>query len=91
MRPRDAVVLAAGLGTRMRPLTERIPKPALPFLNRPILHWVLDRLKASGVERVLLNLHHLPEAVRRAALAHGGLEVAFFPEPDEILSRRVNA
>lgn len=78
-----AVVLAAGLGTRFLPITRRIPKPAIPFLNRPILHWVLDALRTSGVERVLMNLHHLPEGVRDCALAHGGNpEVAFSFEPE---------
>ena len=63
----EAVILAAGLGLRMRPLTERIPKPALPFLNRPILHWTLEALAAAGVRRVFVNLHHLPQAVKEAA------------------------
>jgi NDP-sugar pyrophosphorylase family protein len=78
-----AVVLAAGFGTRFLPLTRSIPKPALPFLNRPILHWVFDALRASGVERALLNLHHLPDAVRGVAEAYGGgfgLDFSLEPE-----------
>ncbi len=82
MAVREAVVLAAGLGLRMRPLTERTPKPALPFLNRPILHWTLASLASAGVERVFINLHHLPQAVREAAgSGAAGLELKFSFEP----------
>ncbi len=81
----EAVVLAAGLGTRLRPLTEYLPKPAIPFLNRPILHWIFDQISRSGVERAFVNVHHLPDLVRSAALAYeGGLDVRFSPE-EEIL------
>ena len=82
MSIREAFVLAAGLGTRMRPLTEAVPKPAIPFLNRPILHWILDSLEAAGVERVIINLHHLPQAVRSAADSHGRMEVRYSFEPE---------
>lgn len=78
-----AVVLAAGLGTRFLPLTRTVPKPAIPFLNRPILHGVFDGLRASGVERVILNLHHLAGGVRTCAESHGGglgVEYSFEPE-----------
>ena len=79
---REAVVLAAGHGLRMRPLTEYCPKPALPFLNRPILHWLLGSLKSAGVERVFINLHHLPQAVRASAeVGAAGLEIRFSFEP----------
>ncbi len=83
MEIREAVVLCAGLGTRMRPLSDRVPKPCLPFLNRPLLHWTLDALAAAGVRRVLLNLHHLPQEVAACARAHGGeLELRFSSEPE---------
>jgi NDP-sugar pyrophosphorylase family protein len=61
-----AMVLAAGLGTRMRPLTRSLAKPALPVLNRPLIHWTLERLAAAGVRDVIVNLHHGRAAVRRA-------------------------
>ena len=80
---REAVVLAAGLGTRMRPLTDRIPKPALSFLNRPVLHWILESLEAFGVRRVLINLHHLPQEVMACAEAYGrSLEIRYSLEPE---------
>jgi mannose-1-phosphate guanylyltransferase len=59
-----AMILAAGLGERMRPLTFRTPKPALPVLGQPLLRHVLSRLRRDGIERVVVNLHHLPEALR---------------------------
>lgn len=56
-------VLCAGFGTRMRPLTEAVPKPLLPFLNTPILTYALDHLADAGIRRVGMNLHHLADAV----------------------------
>jgi mannose-1-phosphate guanylyltransferase len=58
-----AMVLAAGFGLRMRPLTLLRAKPVLPVLNRPLLHWTLRRLRRAGVREVVVNLHHLPETV----------------------------
>lgn len=60
------MVLAAGLGLRMRPLTLLRAKAALPVLNRPLLHWTLERLARHGVTDVVVNLHHLPDTVRAA-------------------------
>jgi len=60
------MVLAAGLGLRMRPLTLLRAKPALPVLNRPLIHWTLELLRRHGVTDVVVNLHHLPATVRRA-------------------------
>jgi len=58
-----AAVLAAGLGTRLRPLTDIRPKPLLPVLNRPLLGLVLAQLEAAGCYRVAVNTHHLAEQV----------------------------
>jgi mannose-1-phosphate guanylyltransferase len=64
--PKSAMVLAAGLGTRMRPLTLLKAKPALPVLNRPLIHWTLDLLAHHGVTEVVINLHHRPQTLVRA-------------------------
>lgn len=56
-------VLAAGLGTRMRPLTESVPKPLLPFLNTPLVTYPLQHLADAGLQRVGFNLHHLADSV----------------------------
>lgn len=78
------MVLAAGLGTRLRPLTEELPKPAVPVGNRPAIWFALDHLRRAGVRHVILNTHHLAEALR-GALAGAlpdGLEVTFVHEPE---------
>ncbi len=83
MTIREAVLLSAGLGTRMRPVTLGLPKPVIPFLNRPLMYWSLDALHAAGVRRVFVNLHHLPDKVRETAAAYGrGMEFLFFHEPE---------
>jgi len=81
------MVLAAGYGLRMRPLTRLVAKPALPVLNRPLLHWTLDRLAGAGVREVVVNTHHLPETVEAAARkARGlGLKVKTVREEPRIL------
>ncbi|MFT8713126.1 NTP transferase domain-containing protein, partial [Komagataeibacter rhaeticus] len=66
--PRVAMVFAAGLGRRMRPLSERMPKPLLEVAGQPILDHVLDRLEAAGVPEVVVNAHWQPGAIH-AALA----------------------
>ena len=62
----QAVILAGGLGTRMLPRTERVPKSLLPVLGRPFVAWQLDRLVAAGFARVTLCIGHLGGAVREA-------------------------
>jgi len=59
-----AVILAAGRGERLRPLTDRLPKPMLPIGGRPLLEHLLALLVAAGVREVAINLHHRPEAIR---------------------------
>jgi len=59
MRPDTAVILSAGLGTRMRPLTLTTPKPLLPLAGQPILGHALDRLLAAGVRNIIVNAHYL--------------------------------
>src|SRR3569833_2385080 len=61
--PQTAMVLAAGLGTRMRPLTDTKPKPLVPVAGRPLLDHVLDRLAEAGVGRAMVNVHYLAEQI----------------------------
>jgi N-acetyl-alpha-D-muramate 1-phosphate uridylyltransferase len=61
--PRTAMVLAAGLGTRMRPLTDTKPKPLIAVAGKPLLDHVLDRLADVGVERAVANVHYLAEQI----------------------------
>src|SRR5579872_1466197 len=62
-RPRQAVILAGGRGTRMRPITNDRPKPMVPVLGRPFLEYQIEQLREQGFERVLLLLGYLPEVV----------------------------
>ena len=59
-----AMILAAGLGTRLRPFTEETTKPLLPVANRPQIQYVLELLRRAGVREVVVNLHHMAEQVR---------------------------
>ncbi len=60
------VILAAGLGTRLLPLTLLRAKPAIPFLNRPLLRYALDLMEGAGIREIAVNLHHLPDTVIQA-------------------------
>ena len=60
-RFKTAFVLGAGLGLRLRPLTERCPKPLLEIGGRPLITYALDHLRAAGVDRFIVNTHHCPE------------------------------
>lgn len=61
--PKTAMVLAAGLGTRMRNLTQTQPKPLVKVLNKALIDHVLDRLSAAGVRTALVNVHHFADAI----------------------------
>lgn len=63
--PVPALVLTAGLGTRLRPLTDRLAKPALPVGNDALVTRILRQLATQGIEDAILNLHHLPASVAR--------------------------
>jgi len=63
--PRTAMVLAAGLGVRMRPHTNTLPKPLVPVAGKALLDHVLDRLGDAGVERVVINIHHMADTMQQ--------------------------
>jgi MurNAc alpha-1-phosphate uridylyltransferase len=63
MRPDTAVILSAGLGLRMRPLTLETPKPLLRLEGQPILAHTLDRLRQAGVTNIIVNAHHLADQI----------------------------
>lgn len=77
-----AMILAAGLGTRLRPLTNTVPKALVPVAGRPLIEYGLLFLKSHGIEDVVINLHHLGEKIS-AALGDGsvyGLRITYSPE-----------
>lgn len=63
---KTAFILGAGLGLRLRPLTEKTPKPLLPVGGRPIITYAMDHLIAAGIERFIVNTHHRPAAYQEA-------------------------
>jgi mannose-1-phosphate guanylyltransferase len=77
-----AFLLAAGIGSRLRPITDTIPKCMLPIAGRPLLDIWLDAFDRAGVDEVLVNLHHLPDVVRHHLRARAGTPaVRTFFEP----------
>jgi mannose-1-phosphate guanylyltransferase len=80
----QAAILAAGLGTRLRPLTYTTPKALVPVLNRPLLGVLLAQLQAAGASRVAVNTHHLAEQVQHfiEVASPPGLEIIIRPEPE---------
>jgi N-acetyl-alpha-D-muramate 1-phosphate uridylyltransferase len=82
--PESAMVLAAGLGTRMRTVSEALPKPLVPVCGRPLIDHVLDRLVAAGVRRAVVNLHYKGELIEQHLAGRRDLEIRFSPE-DKLL------
>jgi mannose-1-phosphate guanylyltransferase len=68
-----AMILAAGLGTRLLPYTLKRPKPLFPILNRPLLHLTINRIKQAGVQEVIVNAHHLRSQIKEALLAEANI------------------
>jgi mannose-1-phosphate guanylyltransferase len=79
-----AMILAAGFGTRLRPLSDLLPKPAMPVRGLPVIAYNLALLAKHGVTEVMINTHYLPEAVVEAAERHcpPGVTLHFSHEPD---------
>lgn len=80
MRPDTAVILSAGLGTRMRPLTLTTPKALLRLEGQPILAHTLDRLRAAGVTNILVNAHHLAGQIADFLKAYPGVTLSIEAE-----------
>lgn len=78
--PKTAMVLAAGLGTRMRPLTETMPKALVPVAGRALIDRVLDRLVEAGVERAVVNVHHFADQVEAHLQARRDLQIVISDE-----------
>jgi MurNAc alpha-1-phosphate uridylyltransferase len=79
------MVLAAGLGVRMRPLTDHKPKPLVCVEGRPLITYAFDRLRAQGCERAVVNVHYFPQQIVDWARGQEGLEILISDESGELL------
>ncbi|MGZ7031969.1 MAG: sugar phosphate nucleotidyltransferase [Thermoanaerobaculia bacterium] len=79
-----AMILAAGYGTRLRPVTYTLPKPMVPVCNRPLIAYAVEALRDAGVTELVVNLHHLPDAIEQFLRDRYGLKlrVSFSFEPE---------
>jgi N-acetyl-alpha-D-muramate 1-phosphate uridylyltransferase len=85
MMPNRAIVLAAGLGTRMRPYNGNIPKPLVEVGGKPLIDYALDRLADAGVERAVVNVHYLADALERHLASRNSPRIVISDERGELL------
>lgn len=85
IKPRTAMVLAAGFGERMKPLTERQPKPLIAVAGKPLIDRVLDRLAAAGVERAVVNVHYLADLIENHLKARASPKIVISDERAKLL------
>ncbi|MCC6277287.1 MAG: NDP-sugar synthase [Oligoflexia bacterium] len=82
----NGLLLAAGLGTRFRPFTDKVPKPAINLLNVPIAYYNLHLIQSLGVEKLAVNTHHLPDQIKKMFTDQRvGVPVSFSDEKSKIL------
>lgn len=84
-RPTHAMVFAAGLGKRMRPLTDNMPKPMVPVNGRPLIDYALDGLADAGVETAVVNVHYRPEPLERYLSERQTPRIVISDERDQLL------
>src|ERR1700692_2991635 len=85
VKPIKAMVLAAGLGVRMRPLTDRLPKPLVSVAGRPLLDHVLDKLGDAAVSEAVVNVHYLPDQIIDHVADRARPRVIISDERDHVL------
>src|SRR5438067_95424 len=82
-KPVRAMVMAAGAGTRLRPLTFAVPKPMVPVANRPVLEYTIENLRRHGIQEIVMNLHSHPGMIRDHFKdgSAWGIKIHYSPEP----------
>ena len=83
--PQTAMVLAAGLGKRMRPITDTIPKPMVPVAGKPLLDWGLDHLAEAGVQNAVINVHYLADQIEAHLSKRNGFAFQISDERESLL------
>ncbi len=83
--PTTAMVMAAGLGKRMRPLTATRPKPLIPVAGKSLLDHTFDHLRAAGVKRAVVNVHYLADTLEGHLGSIDGIDIAVSDERGELL------
>lgn len=81
-----AMIFAAGLGTRLRPITDIMPKALVPVCGKPLLYHTIMRLKEAGYTELVVNIHHFPEQIRQYLAQHDfGVKISISDESDRLL------
>ncbi|MBP1847200.1 MurNAc alpha-1-phosphate uridylyltransferase [Rhizobium petrolearium] len=83
---KQAMVLAAGLGTRMRPVTDTMPKPLVRIDGKPMIDYALDALREAGVERAVVNVHHFADQMEDHLKSYDGLKILISDERDALMN-----
>lgn len=82
-----AMIFAAGLGTRLKPLTDTMPKALVPLAGKSLLQWQVEKLRNAGITDIVVNVHHFPDQIIEAVRANKGwgCNIAISDERDELL------
>jgi MurNAc alpha-1-phosphate uridylyltransferase len=81
---KKAMVLAAGYGTRLKPLTDRMPKPLIPVAGKPMIEYALDKLRAYGIQEIIINVSHLKEQLTAYLSAVNDLAIKISDEAEPL-------
>ena len=82
-----AMIFAAGLGTRLKPLTDTMPKALVPLAGKPLLQWQVEKLRDAGITDIIVNVHHFPDQIIDTIRANNGwgCTIAVSDERDQLL------